>query len=389
MFKKVIVLGVDGATIELLNRPELPNFQRVLTDGITGTLLSRPAITSVAWPSMVSGVNAGKHGIFDFRRGDELLLSDQKKAKELWDYLPSIAINIPMSYPVKPIDGVMIGDMMTPDLDSEGFVYPESEREYLKSLDYIIEPEIDLISIEKSVGIRIEVMKHYLKYNFELFFIVFREYDSLWHFFFDRDLKALKMLDQYLDELISNLPQDTALLIVSDHGFTRVNKSFNVQEWLDANGFSGQAWEGGWGAIYLDKIKDQNAKCKIKEEIIKNLKNFTDQGQKVLDVYPQEEIYNGPEVEKGPDIVISPKRELGYTFGMRTGKIIGPTKKTGCHLEKGVVSIYGQGINPRKIEAKIFDIFPTIFKLLGEKIPDHNLDGKAMIYSTSLKLQKL
>ena len=341
-------------------------------------MLSRPAITSVAWPSMVSGVNAGKHGLFDFRRGDDLLLSTNKKAKELWDYMKTIAINIPMTFPVRPIDGVMIGDMMTPEVDSEGFVYPESERAYLKSVDYIIEPEIDVADMEKSVATRIEVMKHYLKYDYELFFHVFREYDSMWHFFYDSDAKALKMLDVYLGELVENLDPETVLMIVSDHGFTRVNKSFNTEQWILENGYQGQAWEGGWGAIYLDKIKDENAKLKIKAEIVEKLENFTDQGQKILNIYPQEEIYWGSQAKNGPDIVISPKRELGYTFGLRTGSIIGPTKKTGCHLEQGVVSIYGDKLTPRKVEAKIFDIFPTIFTLLGKEIPI-GIDGQSIV----------
>ena len=96
------------------------------------------------------------------------------------------------------------------------------------------------------------------------------------------------------------------------------------------------------------------------------------------DVYPNEEIYSGPEMKNGPDIILSPIRANGFTFGMRTGSVISDTKKTGCHLEEGVVSLYGKGIESGEVEAKIFDIFPTIFKLLNKEVPQ-NIDGKSLV----------
>ncbi|MCA9397840.1 alkaline phosphatase family protein, partial [candidate division WWE3 bacterium] len=109
---KVFVLGLDGCRLEFINRPELPNFQKIIQGGAAGTLFSRPALTPAAWTSMVTGKNPGKHGIFDFRVGNDLLFSTNKKAKELWDYVPSVVINVPMTFPVKPIDGVMVSGMM-------------------------------------------------------------------------------------------------------------------------------------------------------------------------------------------------------------------------------------------------------------------------------------
>ncbi|MCA9390350.1 alkaline phosphatase family protein, partial [candidate division WWE3 bacterium] len=157
---KVFVLGLDGARLEFINRPELPNFQKIISGGASGTLFSRPALTPAAWTSMVTGKNPGKHGIFDFRVGDRLLFSTDKKAKELWDYVPAVAINVPMTFPVKQIDGVMVTGMMSPDLDSD-LVTPEAERNYLKQLDYVIEADQTLESIGDSITKRIDMVKHY------------------------------------------------------------------------------------------------------------------------------------------------------------------------------------------------------------------------------------
>ena len=151
MKNKIFVLGIDGATLDLINRKELPTFQKLIKEGISGNLLSRPAITSVAWPSMVSGVNAGKHGLFDFRKGNELKLSTSKKAPELWDYMKTVAINIPMTFPVREIDGVMISGMMTPSLDSN-CAYPEEEKDVIVFsgiLHHIFPKHIELVEHAK------------------------------------------------------------------------------------------------------------------------------------------------------------------------------------------------------------------------------------------------
>jgi len=371
MKNKIFVLGLDGATLKLLDRKELPTFQRLIRRGISGTLLSRPAITSVAWPSMVSGVNAGKHNIFDFRRGDDLKLSIDKKAKELWDYVKTIAINVPMTFPVREIDGVMISGMMTPSLDSK-CVHPEKEKDFLKSINYAFEPDITPTSIEEGIKTKFKLIDRYINFDYELFFIVFREYDVIQHFFWNDNLEYYQLMDQYLKNFLKEHNEITHFFVVSDHGFTKIDKTFNLEKFIEQQAYSQFIEVGGWGALYL---KDKS----IKETVVDSLRDFKDNGKTILDVYPREEIYWGPYAKEGPDIVVSPKRQLGYTLGMRTNEVIEKSdKKNGCHLEKGVVVLTGKDIIPTKKDYKIFDIFPTILKLLGKEIPD-GIDGKSMI----------
>lgn len=372
---KVFVLGLDGARLEFVNRPELPNFQKIIQNGASGTLFSRPALTPAAWTSMVTGKNPGKHGIFDFRIGDQLLSSLDKKAKELWDYVPSVAINVPMTYPAKKIDGLMITGMMSPDLDSE-MVYPESERQYLKQLDYVIEADQTLESIEDSIKKRIQMVKHYYDRDWELFFIVFREYDVLHHFFWGQDLAYYKMMDDFLgDYLLPRLEEEEVkLAIVSDHGFAHVDKTVNIGKFLEEHQFDKYYSVGGWGALYkTEKLIEDTEK---RTEIIDALKNYEHEGQKILDVFKNEEIYWGPYADQGPDLLVWPKRELGYTFAMRSDTVVASSDhKNGCHLEHGMVILHGFETTSNQLDANIKDIFPTVMSALGQTI-DHDVDGE-------------
>lgn len=376
MKKQIFVFGLDGANLSHLDRKGLANVKRLIDNGISGELLSRPAVTPIAWTSIVTGVNPGKHGIFGFRKGEKLIDSRDKKTKELWDYLKSIVVNVPMTYPVRPINGVMITGMMTPTIDSKGFVYPESERTYLKKIGYIIEPEIKLSSIEKSIKIRIELMRHYaFAYDWQLFFHVFREFDPLQHFFWGKELKYYQLVDELIGELGEKFP-DAYLMIVSDHGFTKVNKTFNLSRWLKEN-FEGKAWAGDWGAVYL-KLQYANTP-KVKKELIKTLKNIKYQNKAVLDVYPREKIYWGRYASKGPEIIVSPKRELGFTFGPENSAVIDKSKKkNGCHLEGAAFVLAGPNIKKKKIKGKLYDVFPTILELYNMKLSE-NLDGRSLL----------
>lgn len=373
MKSRFFVLGLDGARLEFLNRPELPTFQKIINNGHSGELVSRPALTPAAWTSMVTGKNPGKHGIFDFRIKDELLFATDKKSKEIWDYIPAVVVNVPVTYPAKPIDGVMVSGMMSPDLNSD-LTYPEEEKNYLQELDYIIEPEHDLDIIRDSIKKRIKIIKHYFNNDWRLFFIVFREFDVLHHFFWGKDLEFYKIIDDFLaDYLLPELNSiNSSLAIVSDHGFTSVDKAVNVDVLLKKLELDNYFIQGGWGALYAT----EKSSSKIVKQAIDKLKSFSLEGQRILKIYKKNQLYWGPEAYRAPDLLVWPKRELGYTFKMKGDSLISSSKpKNGCHLEEGVVVLYGQSFKTKKIKADIKDIFPTIMNELGLSA-DKGVDGK-------------
>jgi len=69
--QRVVVLGMDGMDAEMagdwIDAGELPNFQRLRDSGTFAPLMpANPAQSPVSWATLNTGVNPGKHGIFDF-----------------------------------------------------------------------------------------------------------------------------------------------------------------------------------------------------------------------------------------------------------------------------------------------------------------------------------
>jgi predicted AlkP superfamily phosphohydrolase/phosphomutase len=154
--KKAIVLGFDGMdhslTTRMLAEGKLPNFAKLKEQGCFKPLLSTiPPISPVAWSSFQTGVNPGKHNIFDFLtrdrktyapklsstdirgplrtlsigrykiplgRGDIRLL---RKGVPFWKTLGehgifSTIIRVPITFPPEQFYGLQLAAMCTPDL---------------------------------------------------------------------------------------------------------------------------------------------------------------------------------------------------------------------------------------------------------------------------------
>jgi predicted AlkP superfamily phosphohydrolase/phosphomutase len=69
--KKLIILGFDGVDAKLterwMNEGKLPNLAKLRSQGAFSPL--RPTIpsqTPVSWSTFATGLNPGRHGVFDF-----------------------------------------------------------------------------------------------------------------------------------------------------------------------------------------------------------------------------------------------------------------------------------------------------------------------------------
>src|ERR1700731_2342081 len=132
----VYVLGLDGASEEQLHRvmkkTKLPNFERLFKEGIVSDLLSvYPYVTAPAWTTIFSGVNPGKHGIFEMYEivGNEIKPSNMKNSNVpfLWDYLSwarkrVLALGVPFIYPAPKINGIFVTGRFVPKLST----YPDN-----------------------------------------------------------------------------------------------------------------------------------------------------------------------------------------------------------------------------------------------------------------------
>jgi predicted AlkP superfamily phosphohydrolase/phosphomutase len=143
-----LILGLDGATYDVFNplmdAGRMPNLQRLVREGVSGTLLStKPPMTPAAWTTFMTGKGPGKHGIIDFERYDphsgQLSFNStfQIREKTIWDILSGKgckvgSINLPMTYPPTPVNGFMISGFETPSVAVD-FTYPQDlKREILR-----------------------------------------------------------------------------------------------------------------------------------------------------------------------------------------------------------------------------------------------------------------
>lgn len=128
--RSVMVIGWDGATWDildpLLRQGRLPTLESLLDRGLGGVLVSTPLYVSPpAWVSLYSGKNPGKTGIFHFgSRLDDLphlgdLTADDVRTARLWDIMSHhgrrcATVNVPLTYPARPANGIVIADEFSP-----------------------------------------------------------------------------------------------------------------------------------------------------------------------------------------------------------------------------------------------------------------------------------
>ena len=260
----MLVLGIDGADynliVRLMNEGRLRNFLELKEGGAFGPLRTTPyAHSAPAWTSIYTGVNPGKHGIFDFLdpRTGAPVSALSRREPALWNVLDlygkrSIVINAPLTYPVDRINGVMISGFPLPE-GAEDWVHPPSLKGWLLEMGYLKllqgiklegkRPESDKDTLRralKEVRTVTSLARHFLREEWDLFFVVFRALDIVQHFFWhlkDVVIITYELFDRLIGALLNVLDDDTALIVISDHGFKRLQYYFYLNEWLRLKGF--------------------------------------------------------------------------------------------------------------------------------------------------------
>ncbi|WP_340097694.1 alkaline phosphatase family protein [Salinibaculum salinum] len=267
---RAFVLGLDGVPWNYLeswmDAGELENFARLRREGVAGPLASTmPPTTALAWPTIATGVNPDKHGIYAFQRlaGDysqRMSTSDDMRQPALWDLLsPSVVANVPMTYPASPIDGEMVTGMMTPELNDR-FTSPPELRTVIRDripeydigltwTEYADEPEQFLADLTALVEARRELLDLLLERNDpRLVFFVFTAPDRLQHLLWDEEtmLDHYRLLDEILGDVLDYVEErDSNLFVVSDHGFGPISKNVAVNTVLERAGLLSRRQDTG------------------------------------------------------------------------------------------------------------------------------------------------
>jgi len=137
--EKVLVIGLDCADPVLMFEKfidRLPNIQALAQRGMFGPMQScMPPITVPAWSCMASSKDPGQLGVYGFRNrtdwaSTKLAFATSLDIKEprIWNLLSkvgkkSFVLGVPGTFPPSPINGWVVGDFITPSVESN-YTFP-------------------------------------------------------------------------------------------------------------------------------------------------------------------------------------------------------------------------------------------------------------------------
>ncbi len=291
------MIGIDGATLEAI-RPwaeegDLPNLGRLMAEGAYGALESTlPPVTAPAWPTFATGKNPGKHGVFDFIRPMagrfDLVNASSLRAATLWEILSAAGrkvgiVNVPITYPPKPVNGFVIGGMLSP---AEGtFTYPADllKRYEGRLKPYRIVPSVqykegneeafiaDLLDlVDRRGAYALQLMEDH-RYDFLMFH--FQATDILQHALwklvdpshprydgedarrFGPAFKSVfRRIDETIGRMVDRIDGETTVIVMSDHGFGSLHYTVNVNLFLLDQGLL-QLRRGVWTRLKTDLFR--------------------------------------------------------------------------------------------------------------------------------------
>jgi len=275
---RVCFVGLDAATLDLV-RPwviegKLPTFAKLMNEGCYGELtVEIPPVTVPNWPTLVMGKNTGKHGLVYFirRRAEEIKTSvinyQWFKHQTIWEILgrwgkKSIVVNVPVTYPPQPMNGLMITGYLSPP-SARDITYPpdllaEIETqvgEYKLYPDVVYAPgkeEKFLANLHQMVDQRVGTVQYLMKnYEWDFFMVVFMSTDmvqhALWRFMdqshpdYDPEgakkygegiLSIYQRMDEALHWIIEELDEQDHLIVASDHGAGKLLQKTHLNNWL-------------------------------------------------------------------------------------------------------------------------------------------------------------
>jgi len=463
MTSRVLVIGLDCAPPELVfDRwlEDLPTLRSLTERGCFGILRScDPPITVPAWSCMTSSRNPGAIGIYGFRNRrdhsyDRLSLADSRSVRVLrvWDLLsmrdrPVIVLGVPQTYPVSRVNGVMVSCFLTPDPRTSQYTFPAELKEEIESLvgQYIVDVEdfrTDdksrlLAEIEEMTVRRFRVAEHLLETRpWDLFFMVEMGTDRVHHGFwrfFDHEHRLFEagnpyeraIFDYYraLDEKIAGLlrfaDDETAVLVVSDHGAKRMDGGICVNEWLRQEGylvlkdepkgptrFSPElvdwkrttAWgEGGYYCRLFLNVTGREPEGivaaadfeRVRDELKAKLEAIGDErGRPIGTVAHKPEVLYPVRNGVAPDLLVYFGNLYWRSVGqVGTGTVHVFENDTGPddanHAMDGLYILAADGVpaGPGPMR-DLRDIAPTVLTLLGEPVPP-DMEGESIVESSA------
>jgi predicted AlkP superfamily phosphohydrolase/phosphomutase len=455
---KILVIGLDGAAPELLfGDEELANFRWLMNSGCYGRLESIiPPITVPAWMCMATSQDPGSIGVYGFRNRTDhsyngLGIVNSKSIQDLtiWDQIAreghrAKIIGVPPAFPPRKVNGICVGCFLTPDTNTDNYTHPSTVKDRIRA--WVGEYPVDVkgFRTENNDWLKDEIYtmsrKHFavvreLMREGDWAYLQFVEIglDRLQHGFWKfhdpqhvlhksdnpyRDVirDYYRYLDAEVGTLLELLDEDTAVVVMSDHGAQRLDGGFCVNEWLVREGLlvlneypreitpfsqlsvnwdKTKVWsEGGYYARVFFNVQGREPNGvtapgdyeKFRDEIKAKFEATTDEAGRALctRVYKPDEIYRTVR-NIAPDLVVHFGdlywRSIG---GVGYDKIHVQENDTGpddCnHAQHGsfILAAPGQAAAGEMLDTHILDIAPTLLELGGYDVPN-TMQGRSLL----------
>ena len=423
--KKLLIIGIDGVPFEMIGelteKLAMPHLKKILETGkLVKMSVTLPEISSVSWSSFMTGTDPGNHGIFGFI---DLYRSTYRywfpnftdlRVMTFFDELgvvrkKSIIINLPSTYPVREIPGILISGFVSIDLKKS--VYPLTFLPLLEAHGYQVDVDVEkgkdqkkefITDLFQTLRVRKKVADLlWEKEKWDLFMFTITGTDRLHHFLFDayldethdfhgEFLKYYGEVDKIIGDFYAKIEgkEEFELIILSDHGFGLIDKEIYINPILKKYDFfdiknekdrslealtkDSRAFALDPSRIYIHSKKvyprgkvEKNDYERIRKDIKQLFEEYEIDGKKVIKkVYYKEEIYSERYMDMAPDIVLLSNHGYDLKAGLKKKDEYGQSHFSGMHFQDNAFFF---STKPEFIPENmtIFDVRENILKLLN------------------------
>lgn len=376
---RVVIIGWDSAPPDLVFdqfASRMPNFTRLRSRGCWGRMRSSdPPITVPAWTCMLTSRNAGALGFYGFRNRrpggygtDWIATNAAVRSPRVWDYLSASGLTccahaVPQTYPVKPLNGLLVADFLTPSTDSD-YTYPTELKEELNRVCQGYQIDVEGFRTEDKAALLEQIYAVTRKHHQAVMYLLDRQ---PWDFFMTVEMGPDRLqhafwkycdpahpkyepgspfesaladyyayLDALLGEVLDKVGEDALVMVVSDHGAKAMQGSVNINDYFLQEGLLAlnrevapgsrftpevvdwsrtRAW--GWGGYYARvflNVEDREPLGaippaqyeQVRDEIADLIRALPDdQGRPMTtEAYRPRDLFSGPYVDEAPDLMV-------------------------------------------------------------------------------------
>lgn len=283
---RTLLVGIDAACERVLEplfaADELPTLASLFASGTSGPLESQlPPWTASAWPSLYTGMNPGKHGVFSFLSFEgydwDVVNGGDVNEFALWELLgrrgyASVVVNVPVTHPPGPFDGALVPGYTAPeDATSHPAGLLEDVRDERGSYRIYGETGLDDASeakreYEELIRSRGETFRLLVDdFDPDFGFLQFQQTDTVFHEH-PNDRRLVDAVFAAVDDEIAKTLEATApdvVFVVSDHGIGPYDgHEFRVNSFLRDEGYlettAGTGGMPSWQSIARERLRDES-----------------------------------------------------------------------------------------------------------------------------------